>query len=1084
MKYRLLVLLILCISTGIAQQSVVLPDGHSLLISNQIVDKQGKYLYTAEGHKCIMWDINSGVQLFTFNYQNGNEPVGLDISPDGTKLALAVEHKLMVFNTVNGSKIFESKAENGYSWVSDVVFSDNGDYLFSTASGIELFETKTYKRIKSAKSSLDYRPRLFKTNNNNIALVTSSGVELYNQDNLSLVTSFKYNDSRGYQLFGFLRRQNLLVASINYSPVAFIDIMTGKTVGTIPGDFYDPAIIPSANTNEILLSGKQNKEGFLNLDLYDTENFKLKKSFPNTSPVKYHAASSGFFDGIKKEVYLTAYSQAIRYNLTKSDITNEYKGQAASLGMDIFNSFDYNYSNGYLHLTTDDKNVKTIDMFRMVPKHHTDLEESPEALAFSPTGDTLAVFTEKKVTIKNVVSGKIIKSLPTGSPETLNLDMFFFSNDGKSVYYLSQSAENSGLNRINLATGITSPALKIRSLGKTTLNPEKSLLAAFEQGYQYNHATIWNLASGKKIFDKEIPNPIEFEAQHIAISKDKKKVIIVQDDKFMIANVNDGSVLVEKKLKFSLDKFGCTASNNDLSLFLAGQNNGYLTAYDANGNILYEFLAHKSKIRRIVFSPDDVVFFTISYDNTIKVWESKTGKNLGTLYLFKDSNDFVFMDPAGRFDGTPEAMKKLYYLNGREIILIDKVFEKYYTPNLFQRILAKEQFPPIDEIVIHPLPLVRIIYDETTTTSDNGITEFRNTTGNAEITVAAVAPDDKVDEIRLFHNDKIVSLTSRGLFVTDNDGSDSKKYIVNLLPGINRFKALAINAQRTESEPAEIRIIYNGSSNSNQIPINQPITDNIEKVDKSATLHLIVVGINNYTNPVMNLNYAIADATAFRDEIGKDAKTVLSEVKTYFVTDGLASKKGIEEAFKSVQKESKPQDVLIFYYAGHGVIGKDKEFYLVPVDVSNLHNVQEELNTKGFPSKLIQQFAIDIKAQKQLFVLDACQSAGAFESILSADGDKQKSVAVVARTTGTHWIAASGAQQFATEFSQLGHGTFTYVMLKALQGSAANNKMITVNNLKQYVQNEVPEIIKKFSGTVQYPASYGFGKDFPVEILK
>ena len=83
-----------------------------------------------------------------------------------------------------------------------------------------------------------------------------------------------------------------------------------------------------------------------------------------------------------------------------------------------------------------------------------------------------------------------------------------------------------------------------------------------------------------------------------------------------------------------------------------------------------------------------------------------------------------------------------------------------------------------------------------------------------------------------------------------------------------------------------------------------------------------------------------------------------------------------------------------------------------------------------------------------MFILDARQSAGAFEAMMSSDANQQKSIAVVARSTGTHWLAASGAQQFANEFSSLGHGAFTYVLLDALKGAALANNMITVNTLK------------------------------------
>lgn len=250
-------------------------------------------------------------------------------------------------------------------------------------------------------------------------------------------------------------------------------------------------------------------------------------------------------------------------------------------------------------------------------------------------------------------------------------------------------------------------------------------------------------------------------------------------------------------------------------------------------------------------------------------------------------------------------------------------------------------------------------------------------------------------------------------------------------------------------------------------------------------MHLVVVGINTYKNPKLNLNYALADATAFKEEIEKSAKSVITNIKTYFVTDAAADKAGITSAIDTVRQNAKAQDVFVFYYAGHGVIAEsNKEFYLVPNNVSDLKNVDEALKEHGIAAKDLQQYAINIQAQKQLFILDACQSAGAFAEMLSTDGAQQKNIAVVARSTGTHWMAASGAQQFANEFSTLGHGAFTYVLLQALKGEAANDKMITVDGLKDYMQTGVPALMKKYNGSQQTPASYGFGNDFPVEILK
>ena len=49
---------------------------------------------------------------------------------------------------------------------------------------------------------------------------------------------------------------------------------------------------------------------------------------------------------------------------------------------------------------------------------------------------------------------------------------------------------------------------------------------------------------------------------------------------------------------------------------------------------------------------------------------------------------------------------------------------------------------------------------------------------------------------------------------------------------------------------------------------------------------------------------------------------------------------------------------------------------------------------------------------------------------------------------------------------------------------AASGDFITVNGLKNYLSVKVPELMKKYSGSQQFPASYGFGNDFPVEVIR
>ena len=198
----------------------------------------------------------------------------------------------------------------------------------------------------------------------------------------------------------------------------------------------------------------------------------------------------------------------------------------------------------------------------------------------------------------------------------------------------------------------------------------------------------------------------------------------------------------------------------------------------------------------------------------------------------------------------------------------------------------------------------------------------------------------------------------------------------------------------------------------------------------------MVIGINVYKNPKYTLNYATADATSFKEAIEKNSSSIFSKINTLYIGDEKATKAGITAELDKVKIAAKPNDVFIFYYAGHGVMNEKKEFFLVPQDVTQLYGADDALAQKGLSAKDLQQFSREIKAQKQLFVLDACQSAGALEVVAMRGAAEEKAIAQLARATGTHWLTASGSEQFASEFKQLGHGTFTYVLLEALSGQS------------------------------------------------
>ena len=198
-----------------------------------------------------------------------------------------------------------------------------------------------------------------------------------------------------------------------------------------------------------------------------------------------------------------------------------------------------------------------------------------------------------------------------------------------------------------------------------------------------------------------------------------------------------------------------------------------------------------------------------------------------------------------------------------------------------------------------------------------------------------------------------------------------------------------------------------------------------------------------------------------------------------------ATKERILTALADIAAEAEPQDVFIFYHAGHGTV-VDGRFYFVTTENVRLHD-RGMLDANAILAKELQQKFAQIKALKQLIVMDACQSGAATELLAVRGASEEKALAQLARSAGVHVLASAGSEQFATEFKELGHGVFTYVFLEALRGKAdgaPKDGKVTINELKAYLDDRVPELTEKHKGEAQYPNTFSKGQDFPVVVVK
>jgi len=162
----------------------------------------------------------------------------------------------------------------------------------------------------------------------------------------------------------------------------------------------------------------------------------------------------------------------------------------------------------------------------------------------------------------------------------------------------------------------------------------------------------------------------------------------------------------------------------------------------------------------------------------------------------------------------------------------------------------------------------------------------------------------------------------------------------------------------------------------------------------------------------------------------------------------------------------------------------DDRFFFIPSESARLYDLSS-LKKDAIEASALQEKFRNIKALKQLIVMDACQSGASVELLASRGAAEEKAIAQLSRSAGIHVMASAGSEQFAAEFTELGHGIFTYLLIKALQGEAdgaPKDGKVTIYELKSYLDDQVPELTRKMKGKPQYPYTFSRGQDFPVVI--
>ncbi len=252
-----------------------------------------------------------------------------------------------------------------------------------------------------------------------------------------------------------------------------------------------------------------------------------------------------------------------------------------------------------------------------------------------------------------------------------------------------------------------------------------------------------------------------------------------------------------------------------------------------------------------------------------------------------------------------------------------------------------------------------------------------------------------------------------------------------------------------------------------------------------STQWAVIIGVGGYeSTAVPKLRYPVADADAVYQTLitsgGFKKENIL------LLTDKTERKptlRNIKWALGTfLARSAHKNDLVVIYFAGHGASEVDQRGverdglskYLVPVDAD-----PDDLYSTALPMDEMQNVLARIEAERVTVFLDACYSGAAGGRTFASTKTRTVNVDDIflerlTRSKGRAIVTASRPSELSVELPELGHGIFTYYLVRGLEGYADLNRdgIVSLQELYEYLTQEVSRKSRAVGGN-QHPMLKG-----------
>jgi WD40 repeat protein len=1041
--------------------------GHAHPVDDAIYFPNGKYILTVSYNEIRVWDAETGLCIRKLIVEIDYRFQFVEISPDNSKIyAISDKGRLTIWETTKWIKILEKDpaepADNGnqefiipeYGHViivgsafdaksSRIICPDIGDSLVNV---IKLSVKAPFERKICLNHKEKVNTACFSPNGSNILTSSLDNIiRIWDSNSGTIISSFEMEGNVKSVMYGCDGSQLLAISDNNR--VQILNSYNGKLLFTLQGHW---AIFSPDGSTIFLLNGNS-------AELWDSRSGKRLHEFGCS--IYHNNQSASFSPNSMKVAIIQTSVEKVSIKYDGCGFENNYDLSSFSIekdGASIYSCVTGEFMTELDGLTigvdglninegmiTSNMNYKSIawdiktgvpeddyEKFKASFEREMNRMTAGEELNRMIGSNNYRVLHSETIFVGNVEQKFHIVSIDSSRIVS------FFSN-GRLLCELSLMASCS---EISYCFDISPDGLRVLSKscdGILMLDSESGEVLHTFNGdwgkfsndglkvicFQMNSIRIFEMESGTLL------NVIPFESglEGVWFSPNGHHLMTASwgEDAIQMWSIDSGAktlevdsvITFENSLVFSLDG----------RLLLIPSFDGTARIYDVFNGQEVQVLSGHRWVNSAIFSPDGKYILTTGRDHKTILWDAATGKSLYTRLQF-EGKDWLVYDEHYRFDGTQGAIDQLYFVCGLEVVELNQVKDSLRVHNLVQRIMNGENLDHITKLsdlnicgvtpIVEPMQVMNL--------------------GNLGYRI--IPRTGGVGDVEVYINGVVRYSTNARELKRKN-----KEYTLIVEEEL-------LNRYRIAGEELRVKVIAKTANNSISsrgvlIEIEEQEGEGIRK----PSLHAVMIGIDDYVDEALDLNYAAKDANDLQMVLKRAAQNffMIDDTNRVFFYNLTRDKSGnlhgktpdrgnLLSTLDTIRMNSKPEDIFLLFFAGHGEIVDKDQLLLLTAEARpgkfegiRMRELLEQMNR--------------IPAGKRVLILDACHSGAAINNLdmsyytgkrdvgeAERQSQRLKELDKLASKSGFAIITASSSDQKALELPQYEHGLMTYALLSSM----------------------------------------------------